>query len=399
MKTRSSTVITILAAFAVSGIWVALRASGTHLDVPLNALAPGIGIVCAAFILSWVTELAEMDLPRAVAVILLALVAVLPEYAVDIYFAWQAGKNPQYIPYTLANMSGANQLLIGIGWAAVVLLFCLKNKARRIDIDTSYRLEILFLAVATLYSFILPIKGTLSIWDACFFIGLFILYVRLAMKGGHEEPELMGPAAVIAKWPVALRRLFTYGGFAYSALVIFYSAEPFAEGLLEIGREFEIDEFILVQWLAPLASESPEFIVALLFASKGRPQLGLGALISSKINQWTLLVGMLPIAFSASRGEVSAIPLDGRQTTELLVTSAQSAFAVAILADMKFGLWEAVLLAAIFLSHIPFTSETARHIYAGVYLLFTLNLLLAKSENRRGLVAMVRQVAASARSH
>lgn len=380
-------------AAAVPGLgWMAVHFGGPELQVPLNALLPGVAIVGAAFILSWVTELAELDLPRSVAIVILALVAVLPEYAVDIYFAWQAGQRPEYIPYTLANMSGANQLLIGLGWASVVVLFFLRSRKREVIIAASYRLEICFLFVATAYSFILPLKRTLSLWDAAVFIALFVLYVRLAMRGEHEEPHLAGPAALIGRWPVAWRRVGTYAGFAFAAGVILISAEPFAEGLLEVGRAAQIDEFILVQWLAPLASESPEFIVALLFAARGRPEFGLGALISSKINQWTLLVGMLPVAFSLSAGSTAPLPLDDRQVAELLVTSAQSFFAVAILADMRFRLGEAVLLALIFLSHLPFTSETGRLAYAAAYVLLGLSIFARKPESRKGFAAMFRHV-------
>jgi len=41
---------------------------------------------------------------------------------------------------------------------------------------------------------------------------------------------------------------------------------------------------LLVQWLAPLASETPEFVVAILLAVRGRAIAALGLLLSSKIN-------------------------------------------------------------------------------------------------------------------
>src|SRR6266508_5354734 len=92
--------------------------------------------------------------------------------------------------------------------------------------------------------------------------------------------------------------------FLFSCFTIFISAEPFAEGLLATGRTFGIEEFILVQWLAPLASESPEFIVAILFALKAQPGTAMGALLSSKVNQWTLLIGMLPVVYAVSAGRL-----------------------------------------------------------------------------------------------
>ena len=42
------------------------------------------------------------------------------------------------------------------------------------------------------------------------------------------------------------------------------AAEPFAAALVHTGLEMGVDEFLLVQWVAPLASESPEFAVAWL---------------------------------------------------------------------------------------------------------------------------------------
>ena len=49
------------------------------------------------------------------------------------------------------------------------------------------------------------------------------------------------------------------------------AAEPFAEGLVQTGETLGIDEFLLVQWLAPLASEAPEFLVAALLTLAARP--------------------------------------------------------------------------------------------------------------------------------
>lgn len=40
----------------------------------------------------------------------------------------------------------------------------------------------------------------------------------------------------------------------------------FADSLVTAGTDLGIDEFLLVQWVAPLAAEAPELIVALMFA-------------------------------------------------------------------------------------------------------------------------------------
>ena len=238
--------------------WLFLRLiSGIHLPPELEALSAGMAIFGAAFILSWASELAQLDIPQTLALACLALIAVLPEYAVDMYFAWRAGKDPQYTAYAMANMTGANRLLIGVGWAAVVFTYWLKSKKRFFDLEPSRRIEIFYLGLATLYSFFIPFKETLSLLDAVVLIGIFVFYIRAASRAAHVEPELEGPPEVIARWGQGPRRLATVLMFLYSGFTIFISAEPFAEGLLATGRKFGIEEFVLVQWLAPLASESP----------------------------------------------------------------------------------------------------------------------------------------------
>ena len=109
----------IVAVFLLGLQWVYFKFTGTHLPSPWNAFAPGIAIFAAAYALSWGAELAQFEIPQSLAIAFLALIAVLPEYAVDMYFAWQAGKDPAYIHYATANMTGSNRLLIGVGWAAV----------------------------------------------------------------------------------------------------------------------------------------------------------------------------------------------------------------------------------------------------------------------------------------
>ena len=85
-----------------------------------------------------------------------------------------------------------------------------------------------------------------------------------------------------------------------------------------------VDEFLLIHWLAPLASEAPAISIAILFVLSGRAAAGLTAMISDKINQWTLLVGMLPLAMSFGASSIMALPLDARQHEEFFLTAALS---------------------------------------------------------------------------
>jgi cation:H+ antiporter len=137
---------------------------------------------------------------------------------------------------------------------------------------------------------------------------------------------------------------------AFAAGVILASAEGFAEALVETGAHFGIDEFLLVQWLAPLASEAPELLVAGLFAWRLNTNSALGALVSSKVNQWTLLVGSMPIVFAIASSSLHGLPLDSLQREELFLTAAQSAFAVAVLANRSINVKEAYALLGLFLA-------------------------------------------------
>src|SRR5206468_4810515 len=129
--------------------------------------------------------------------------------------------------------------------------------------------------------------------------------------------------------------------FAFAGFSIIVCAEPFAHALVETGKDYGVSEFFLVQWLAPLASEAPEFIVAALFAWRLNTNSALGALVSSKVNQWTLLVGSLPIVFAISSASRHGLPIAGTQAEELLLTASQSLFAVAMLVNLRMSLAEA----------------------------------------------------------
>jgi len=341
-------VLPVFLAVGAACPWLYLRLVGFHGSPAVQAALSGAAILGAAFLLSWAAELAQLDISDALAVALLSFIAVLPEYAVDIYFAWQAGKDPTYAPYAVANMTGANRLLIGVGWSAVVFVYWWKTRSRILRLAERDRLELGALTLATVYAVVIPLKGSLSLLDTAVLLLLFALYIRSASAQSVGEPELIGPAAAIAALPQRPRRLVTASLFVFAAGTILLSAEAFSEGLVGTGKLFGIDEFFLVQWLAPLASESPEFIIAVLFALQGRANLGLRTMISSKVNQWTLLVGMLPLAFAISSGSPEAMPLDSRQASEIFLTMAQSLFAVVVLARFEFSMWSALALFGLF---------------------------------------------------
>lgn len=353
----------ILAALALTIPGLALRVSGSHLTPWLAATLFGVAVVGSAFLLAWAAEALQLDVSQGLALAVLALIAVLPEYAVDFVFTAKAGTDPkQFAPLALANMTGGNRLLIGIGWSLVVLLAAWRM--RRIAGDDGYdgpmddevqlgrphSIEIGFLAVATVYSLSLPLKRSITLVDAGVLVTLFGLYMVRVARAPAEAPHLVGPAELIGSLPRARRRLVVGAILVFAAGVILACAEGFAEALVETGTQFGISKFLLVQWLAPLASEAPELLVAGLFAWRLNTEAGLGALVSSKVNQWTLLVGTLPIVFAVSSNSLHGLPLDALQREELFLTAAQSAFAVAVLANRSISVREATALLTLFLS-------------------------------------------------
>ncbi|MBB5960677.1 cation:H+ antiporter [Saccharothrix tamanrassetensis] len=340
------------------------------LSPPLAAVVFGAAIIGAAFLLSWAAEAAQVDISAGLAIALLAVLAVLPEYAVDLVFTFQAGQqyaeqgtcvqaagaNPCSL--ALANMTGANRILVGLGWPLVVLVASVaavrarkrsaSAKPGRVALAPAMSAEVVFLGVATLYSLTLPLRTTLTLVDAVVFIGIFAAYAWRLAQAPAGEPDLAGVAAWVGEKPARPRRSLVVGLFATAGLVILATAEHFAENLVATGGRLGVDEFLLVQWVAPLASESPELIVACLFAARLKASESLGTLLSSKVNQWTLLVGTIPVVFALSAGTTDGLPLDGHQRLELLVTASQSLFAVAILTNLGLTVVGALSLFALF---------------------------------------------------
>ncbi|HEU4431390.1 MAG TPA: sodium:proton exchanger, partial [Myxococcota bacterium] len=395
------TILWIVIAVLLPFPWLVQTAlGGLHFVPEVAAPATGLAILGAAFLLSWSTELAEKDIPQSLALLILALVSVLPEYAVDLTFAIKAAENPEWTHYAVANMTGANRLLIGLGWSSVVLVSCWRRREHELSIPVFHRLEMKYLIYSTIYSFFIPLREYLplpeslqglNIFDALVLFALFIAYARSASRGHREEVEHEGPAAWIEeRTRTTSRRVVAVAALVYATAAIFFAAEPFAESLVELGHHLPIDEFVLVQWVAPLASESPEFMVALMFAWKLRGHVGIGTLISSKVNQWTLLVGALPVAFAAASGELIPLPLDARQTEELFLTSAQSLLAAMLIVDLEFSRLEAVLLAAAFSVQLFFTEAAVRTSFALLYLFMFFALMVASPDRRAAFFASLR---------
>ena len=371
-KPRLWTTIVVLLLLGVPG--AAVRVSGMDVDPIVAAAVFGIGIVAGAFLLSWAAEVAELDVSASLAIAVLALIAVLPEYAIEAVLAWDAGSTfdsatgvvTEETSRVAANVTGSNRLLIGLGWSAVILIYWLKRR-RSLDMRGEMGLEIAMLAIATIVMLAIFFLGMVHVLLAAGLIVLYLAYLWLSSTREVEEPGLIGAAALIGSLPVKWRRTMVVFLFLFAAGVILIAAEPFVDSLIETGESFGIDEFILIQWIAPLASESPEIIVAVLFSLRANPVDGLKALISSGINQFTLLVGSMAVIFSLSAGEVLSFPLDDRQTVEFLLTTAVSAAGLMLVAKRVISWNAGVILLVLFLAHLFFPLPDERLKFAFLY--------------------------------
>jgi cation:H+ antiporter len=378
--------VALVLALAVVVPGIVLRLGGAHVAEPVAALLYGLSIVGSAFLLSWAAEVAQLDVSAGLAVAVLAFIAVLPEYAVDMVFALKGGRAvatygpscgppgslaPTDCSLALANMTGANRLLIGVGWPMVVGIAWWRIRranrtgtatrpapvggppapadgANEVRLQRSRAVEVAFLGLATAYSLALPLKHSVTLVDAVVLVSIFGAYTWRISRAPAETPHLVGPARYLATLRSRARRVSVVALFAIAAAIILLSAERFAEALVGTGRDLGVSEFLLVQWLAPLASEAPELLVAGLFAWRLNTNAGLGTLVSSKVNQWTLLVGTLPVVFAIGVGGAHGLPIDAHQREEVFLTAAQSLFAVAVLATLSISTREALMLSALF---------------------------------------------------
>ena len=344
---------------------VLFRITGAHPGALVEAGVFGMALLAAGFLLSWGAEAAESRVSQGLLLAGLALVTVLPEFAVDIYYAFRAGQVPgsSYVHYAAANMTGANRLLIGTAWPLVVILHWWKSGERAVVLARSNFIELFFLALASLYAFVILLKDQIDIVDFIVLLAIFAAYLwRLALNrkphavddgedndDDHDEDDKEpGPAAVLETLSPRAQWAWTAGLTIVAGTVILIGAEPFAESMIASGRILGIDEFLLIQWIAPLTGEAPEIVLGVLFVLAARASSGLIALISDKINQWTLLVGALPMAMSIGAGSLAALPLSARQHEEFFLTAAQSLFAISLLLGLRLTVGAAALLFVLF---------------------------------------------------
>jgi len=412
-----------------------------HFGTVAEVGVTGIAILGASFLLAWGAETAEKDVPRAFAIAVLAVLAVAPEYAVDALFAWNAGAGGATTAacgelsaaaieagetelarachdanLAVANMTGANRILIGVGWAGIAVFTVLRSQETRdtavkdrdgwladtVTLDRGIATEVAFLFLATVWAFFVPLGGGIDALDTVLLVGLYLTYILIVIRGDVEaKEEHVGVPQYFQEWSLPWRPLVVLALFGYSGAMIFTAVEPFAHGLEVIGIENGIPEFFMIQWVAPLASESPELIVVIVLVNKARSTAGFNALISSKLNQWTLLIGTLSVVFSLSYGQYGVLPFDAKQAAEIWITAAQSYFALAILVNFEISVREATVLFALFISQVvlefllirnlivlPLSSHDLLLVYTAVYVVAGTALFAVRRRSLRRMLGL-----------
>ena len=395
--------------------WISFRlVLGTDsLSTGSVIVTSGVAVLGAAFLLTWAAETAEKDVPRGFALAVLAVIAVAPEYAVDALYAWEAGANPgtpaaeAAANLAVANMTGANRILIGLGWSGIAL-YAVYRATRTddavvlerngfltdaVELDQRIGLEILFLGLATVYALFIPFNGGIDALDAVILVGLYVAYIYVLLQGEAGEELHVGVPRYLQSFSRRRRVLAVLALFAYSGFVILVAVKPFAKGLEVLGPQLGVSSFFMIQWVAPLASESPEFIATAYLVRKARTTASFNALISSKLNQWTLLIGTLVVVYSVSLGFYDALAFSQRQAGEIWLTAAQSFFAVTLLLDFSISIREALALLGLFLVqfHPLFQQYEGLLLFSGLYLLLGLGVLVVRRKHLPGVVAAVRR--------
>lgn len=330
-----------------------LAAVPVHASGPWSLLWTAPSLLLAAMLIAWAAESAQFFIAQGLALAILAWLQTLPEFAVEAVYAWR-----QNVPLLLAGLTGALRLLTGLGWPMIYATAALAHRRRTgrplhaIQLEDEHCVEVVGLLVCMAYAAVIWWKASLNLFDAAALIAIYVAYLAVLSRQppqhaeGIDDLEHIPRAIVTAARPAriaAIAALFLAGGLA-----IFFVADPFVESLQAVSILLGVSTFRFVQWVAPFVSEFPEGISAFNWArSVERAPMALMNMVSSNINQWTLLAAMLPILYSLARGHASTILFDPQQEVELLMTLGQSLVGALFLVNMELAWWEAAALFAL----------------------------------------------------
>src|SRR5215831_7850800 len=325
---------------------------------PATILWTAPAILVSALMIAWAAESAQFFIAQGFALAILALMQTLPEFAVEAVIAWHRETS-----LLLASLTGALRLLTGLGWPVIYLTAAVVHRRRtgtplrRIVLDEHHAVEVIGLAAPLLYFAFVIWKGYLALYDSAVLIACYIAYLLILGRMPPEDPETIEelesiPRKIVTS-PRPLRNAIIGALFLAGGLLIYFSAEPFLGSLLALSAVAGIPAFVFLQWITPVASEFPEMASTFYWArTVERAPMALMNMVSSNINQWSLLPALLPVLLSLSTGTVTSIVFDERQSRELVMTLGQALVGLLFLANMELAFWEATVLFVLFV--IPF---------------------------------------------
>jgi cation:H+ antiporter len=325
----------------------------------LSALWTFPGILVSAFLVAWGAEAAQFLISQGLALAILAWLQTLPEFAVEAVIAWDAGKDPERAHLAIANLTGAIRLLLGLGWPMIYFVFAFSGRrhARQrlpaITLEREHAVEVIGLVPPLLYFLVILWRQRIGWVDAVVLIALYVLYLWILTRNPPKVAESLADAPAVSRWAYrqrGWRRQAAIGGlFAVGGLLLYVTAHPFLNSMIALATMVGISQFFLVQWVAPFLSEFPEFVSTFTWARRvTQAPMALMNIVSSNINQWTILAAMIPLVYGYSHlqhhGVWADFPFDPGQRIEIVLTLLQTALGVMLLANMEFDWLDATAL-------------------------------------------------------
>ena len=310
------------------------------------------GLLASAFLVAWGAEAAQFLISQGLALAVLAWLQTLPEFAVEAVIAWDAGREPARAHLAIANLTGAIRLLLGFGWPLIYAVFALTSRRTTggrmpvITLQAEHAVEVLGLVPPLLYFLVVVGKGWFGAVDAAVLVVLYVMYLVILARNPPHVAEDVADAPRVSRWALrqrGWRRTAAIAGlFGVGGALLFATVHPFLESILAIAAIFGISQFFLVQWVAPFLSEFPEMVSTVNWARRTRrAPMALMNLVSSNINQWTVLAAMIPLVFGYSHwrhyGTWADFRFDDAQQLEIVLTLLQTGLGVLLLASMEFG--------------------------------------------------------------
>jgi cation:H+ antiporter len=347
----------------------------------LSALWTFPSILLSAFLVAWGAEAAQFLVSQGAALAILAWLQTLPEFAVEAVIAWEAGKDPSRSHLAIANLTGAIRLLLGLGWPMIYCVFAYfgrragAGRLPTIKLHREHSVEVVGLIPPLLYFVVILLKQTISWVDALVLTGLYVMYLWVLLRNPPEDMEQLADAPAVTRWAMRFagwRRRAAIGGLlGGGGFLLYVTAHPFLESMLAVAALLGVSQFVLVQWVAPFLSEFPEKLSAFYWARRvTHAPMALMNMVSSNINQWTILAAMIPLVYGYSHyvhtGTWAAFPFDAEQRLEILLTMLQTGLGAVLLANLEFDWRDATALFVLWLAQflVPHWREEVAVAYA-----------------------------------